>query len=451
MTKLTFPKDFLWGVATAAPQIEGAWDEDGKGESIWDRFSRIPGKIKNGDTPSVACDSYHRYEEDIRHLQALGVKSYRFSIAWPRVLPEGRGKPNSQGLDYYSRLIDGLLEAGILPNVTLYHWDLPQKLEDQGGWGNRQIIDWYCDYANLMFKTYGDRVPMWATFNEPIAVWVGYGTGFFAPGHADEQLARQALHHLLVAHGQAVRNFRHFNWPGGKIGIVIDIWRNFPAQDTPADRELARLEEEKNFRYFLHPLFIGGYSPAALAWLEQMRAMPEILPGDMEVIRAPLDFLGVNNYSRNILSVNPALNHAAELRHAHPERFTDNGWEVYPPALYAAVMAARDYAGNLPIYVTENGACYMDKPGPDGKIHDARRIAYYLGYLKELHHAIQDGADVRGYYAWSLMDNFEWSSGYQMRFGLLHTDFATLQRTWKDSAYAYQQIIRENGLDDEAN
>ena len=448
--KLIFPANFLWGVATAAPQIEGAWDADGKGESIWDRFSRLPGKIANGDTPSVACDSYHRYPEDIQNLKALGVKAYRFSIAWPRVLPEGRGQPNPKGLDYYNRLIDGLLAAGITPNVTLYHWDLPQKLEDQGGWGSRQVIDWFCDYADLMFKTYGDRVPMWATFNEPIAVWVGYGAGFFAPGRADEKLARQALHHLLVAHGQTVRNFRQLNL-AGKIGIVIDIWRNFPAQDTQADRDLCRMEEEKNFRYFLHPLFKGGYAPAALEWLEQMNALPEILPGDMETVQAPLDFLGVNNYSRNILSADPALDHAAELRRTHPERFTDTGWEVYPPAIYAAVRAAHDdYAGDLPIYITENGACYQDGPGPDGKIHDSRRSAYYRSYLKEVHRLIQDGVDVRGYFAWSLMDNFEWAAGYEKRFGLLYTDFNTLERTWKDSAYAYQKIIRENGLEDEA-
>ena len=445
---LKFPQDFLWGVATAATQIEGAWNEDGKGESIWDRFSQQPGKVANGDTPFVACDHYHRYESDVAEMVRLGVKTYRFSFAWPRILPQGSGTVNQKGLDFYKRLLEKLLQAGIVPNATLYHWDLPQALEARGGWPERASVGWFEDYAGLLFQTFGDQIPLWATFNEPIALWVGYGAGAFAPGYADEKLARQALHHLLLAHGSAVRTFRSLDMGTAKVGIVIDVWRRLPVRQIPQDQELARLEEATTFRYFMSPIFKGHYPQVALDWLAKQDALPLTEPGDMEVISAPIDFLGVNCYSVYRVSTDPALVDLEKRKRENPHLYTDVGWEVYPRAIYDALMTVkRDFSGDLPLYVTENGACFPDELSADGRVHDPRRITYLRGYLAELLRAIQDGADVRGYYAWSLLDNFEWSAGYSKRFGLLYTDYATQKRTWKDSASWYQDVIRRNGIE----
>jgi len=441
-----FPKNFAWGVATAAAQIEGAWNEDGKGETIWDRFAHTPGKIANGDTPETACDHYHRYAADIEQMKRLGVGTYRFSFSWARVLPQGTGSKNQKGLDLYHRLVDKLLAAGITPNATLYHWDLPQALQDRGGWPNRDSIGWYCDYAELMLGNFADRIPLWATFNEPIAVYVGYGDGFFAPGLRDEGAARQALHHLLVAHGQAVKGFRQLNATNAKIGIVVDIWKHHPARQCPEDIELALLNDEKTWGFFYNPLFRGKYGDRAVKDLTAQNAMPKIQAGDMEAIQAPLDFIGVNCYSRTLVSTDPSLVDLARRRQENPDGFAHLGSEIYPRAMYDAIMIAKEYAGSLPIYITENGICTDDSPGPDGKIHDTKRINYLRDYLQEVLRAIGDGADVRGYYLWSLMDNFEWSSGYQMRFGLLHVDFKTQERLWKDSAYWYQKLVRENKI-----
>ena len=441
-----FPKNFTWGVATAAAQIEGAWDEDGKGETIWDRFSHTPGKILNGDTPEVACDHYHRFAADIEQMKRLGVGSYRFSFSWARVLPQGTGSKNQKGLDFYHRLVDHLLAAGIIPNATLYHWDLPQALQERGGWPSRDSIEWYCDYAELMLRQFADRIPLWATFNEPIAVYVGYGDGFFAPGLRDEAAARQALHHVLVAHGKAVKGFRQLNATNAKIGIVVDIWKHHPARQCPEDIELALLNDEKTWGFFYNPLFRGKYGDRAVKDLTAQNAMPKIQEGDMVAIHAPLDFIGVNCYSRTVDSTDPSLADLAKRRQENPDSFAHLGSEIYPRAMYDALMIAKEYAGSLPVYITENGICTDDSPGPDGKIHDTKRINYLRDYLREVLRAIEAGADVRGYYLWSLMDNFEWSSGYQMRFGLLYVDFKTQERLWKDSAYWYQTAVRENKL-----
>lgn len=447
MAFLTFPKGFLWGVATSAPQIEGAWDEDGKSESIWDRFSRLPGKIFNGDTPSVACNHYHLYDSDVAEMARLGIKSYRFSFAWPRIFPEGTGRVNQKGLDFYKRLVEKLLQSRIVPNATLYHWDLPQALEERGGWPERNSITWFEDYAGLLFQTFGSQIPLWATFNEPIALWVGYGAGAFAPGHTSEKLARQALHHMLMAHGKAVRTFRSLDMGKSKIGIVIDVWKRLPVRDVQQDRDLALLEEETTYRYFMSPIFKGKYPQIALDWLKKQDAAPDIQPGDMEIISNPIDFIGVNCYSIYRVSTDPELVSSEKNRVTDKPEFTEVGWEVYPQAIYDAVMTVRqDFCGSLPIYLTENGACFNDLLTADGHVHDERRVAYFQAYLAELHRAIQDGADVRGYYAWSLMDNFEWTAGYSKRFGLLYTDYPTQRRIWKDSAYWYQQTIRDNGF-----
>jgi beta-glucosidase len=454
MTRIVFPPNFLWGVATSAPQIEGAWDADGRGESIWDRFSKLPGKIYNGDTPAVACDHYHLYETDVAEMVRLGVKTYRFSFAWPRILPQGTGPVNQKGLDFYKRLVDQLLKAGIVPNATLYHWDLPQALEDRGGWPVRDSVDWYEEYAGLLFETFGDQIKLWATFNEPIAIWVGYGAGAFAPGHQSEKLARQAIHHLLLAHGRAVRAFRSLDMGTAKIGIVIDVWRRLPVRDRPddpglaEDRELARLEEETTYRYFMSPIFKGHYPQFALDWLEKQASLPVTQAGDMEIIASPIDYIGVNCYSVYRVSTDPELVNPEKLQKEKPGLYTDVGWEVYPRSIYEAVMTVRqEFSGDLPIYLTENGACFPDLISEDGRVHDPRRVAYFQAYLAELYRAIQDGADVRGYYAWSLMDNFEWTAGYSKRFGLLYTDYPTQGRIWKDSAYWFQKTIRENGFE----
>ncbi len=448
MSFIQFPDRFLWGVATSAPQIEGAWNVDGKGESIWDRFSKQQGKIANGDTPSVACDHYHRFETDVAEMVRLGVKTYRFSFAWPRILPQGTGAVNQKGLDFYKRLVDKLLQAGIVPNATLYHWDLPQALEDRGGWPDRASVGWFEDYAGLLFQTFGSQIPLWATFNEPIALWVGYAAGAFAPGYTSEKLARQALHHLLLAHGKAVQAFRSLPMGESKIGIVIDVWRRLPVRDIQEDRDLARLEEETTFRYFMSPIFKGYYPAYALDWLKEHDAIPLTEPGDMEIISKPIDFLGVNCYSIYRVSTDPSLVDLKKLQREHPDQYTDVGWEIVPQSIYDAVMTVkRDFSGNLPLYLTENGACFADTLASDGKVHDRRRVAYFRTYLAELQRAIKDGADVRGYYAWSLMDNFEWSAGYSKRFGLFFTDYGRQRRIWKDSAYWYQDVIRKNGFE----
>lgn len=448
---LTFPEGFLWGVATSATQIEGAWTEDGKGESIWDRFAHTPGHIENGDTPDVACDHYHRWQEDLALLKELGVNTYRFSIAWPRVLPGGTGQVNRTGLDFYERLVDALLEAGITPNITMYHWDLPQALQERGGWANRDVAGWFGDYAAVITRALGDRVPLWATINEPNGILAGYVPGAFAPGIADPKLRYVVTHNVLLAHGTAVQAFRALAAKEAKIGIVIDIWNREPARPIDEDERLALDENEKNFHIYLNPLHKKCYTPYLMECMKAEEARPEIRPGDFEIIGAPLDYQGINAYTRVVVSTDPALNNQAERRQREPEAFSEpaRGIEIYPPLIYDVVMMfKRMYNDTLPIYITENGAwCGAeDEMGPDGQVHDPKRIRYTEGCLAELHRAIREGADVRGYYHWSLMDNFEWPAGYGMRIGLAHVDYPTQERTWKDSARRYMEIVRANGL-----
>lgn len=443
MTKINFPKGFLWGAATSAPQIEGAWNEDGKGESIWDRIWHLDAKA-NGDT---ACDHYHRVEEDIQMMKTLGLTTYRFSAAWPRILPEGTGAVNQKGLDFYKRLVYGLLKVGITPNLTLYHWDLPQCLHDKGGWTNRDAIGWYNEYAQVMFKTFANVVPVWATFNEPIAIYLGYATRGFAPRLGSEAAGWQAFHNAFVAHGQAVKQFRQFV-PQGKIGLVCDCWANYPARDCEADIDLARYRNESHTRYYMNALFKGRYSSYLGEKLSQKGMMPQIAPGDMESMSQPVDFVGVNCYSRYIVSMDEETNRQlAQDRQANPLKYSMVGWETYPQAIYDAVMMVKnEFAPHTPMYVTENGFGSPDQVSGDGRVHDARRIEYLTKYLAALQRTIQDGADVRGYYLWSLMDNFEWGS-YDPRFGIVYVDFTTQQRTWKDSAYWYQGVIANNGFE----
>ena len=443
MSEYVFPKNFLFGVATSAPQVEGAAAEDGRGPSIWDEFAKLPGKIYDGTRPDVTCDQYHHYREDAKLMKELGINSYRFSFSWSRILPEGKGAINQKGLDYYKRLLDALDENGILPNATLYHWDLPHALDQLGGWYNRDAVNWYADYAELLFRSFGDRIPYWATFNEPIATYIGYSGGRLAPGRGDEKSGRQANHHLLLAHGEGVRRFREIAPKAAQIGIVVDIWQHWPYRpDHTEDIALAELENEKSWRSYLNPLFKGAYTPELLAWMEQESVMPDIRPGDMERICQPLDFYGMNVYNRIRDCADPDLM-------ARETGVADGGnvlvRDFYPKAVYDAVKMLRErYDLRIPVLITENGDYAVnEKPDEQGKIHDGDRVRYLEGFLHWIGKALEEGADIRGYYVWSLMDNWEWSAGKVLRYGLCYTDYETQQRIPKDSAYWYKAFIQK--------
>lgn len=444
MTNPDLPAGFEFGVATSAFQIEGAWDADGKGPSIWDTFGHTPGKVL-GDVPGdVAVDHYHRFTEDIALMRDLGVDSYRMSLSWPRLLPTGVGPVNQRGVDFYDRVIDTLLEAGISPNVTLYHWDLPQALEDRGGWADRDVADWFGDYAALAFDRFGDRVRRWSTLNEPIAIWVGYGTGMFAPGHVRPAAGRQAMHNALLAHGRGVQAFRAAGSPG-EIGIVLDIWKREPASGSEADRLLAERGEDDGFRFFLDALRGGGYSERITERLTAEGTMPDVRDGDQELIESPIDYLGLNVYSRVV--VDAGKHDPAVWAQSNPNpggNFLDNGLEFYPRAVYEALhMVRNDYGWDGPVFITENGMA--DGASAAGEpLRDAERIRYVDGFLRWIAVAADEGFDVRGYYLWSLMDNYEWSAGFSQKYGIVHIDPETLHRTPKDSARWYAERIRQH-------
>ncbi len=436
---LTFPEHFVWGAATAAYQIEGAWNEDGRGESIWDRFSHTPGKIENGDTGDVACDHYHRWREDIHVMQQLGLKAYRFSIAWPRIYPLGRGAFNRAGVDFYSRLIDGLLAANIQPFITLYHWDLPQALHDRGGWLNRDTAYAFAEYAETMVRLLGDRVQFWATFNEPWCTsFLSYQLGIHAPGHQSEKEALQVAHHTLVAHGLAAQGMRASN-AGLKVGNVLNLWSIETLDETPAGRTLVEREWQRHLGWFLDPLLHAEYP--LLAWQERESNAPEMQPGDLKLAAQPLDFLGINNYDRTLLGRD-----GRRVRPVPGSEHTALGWEVHAPALRRLLNQLRQRYPLPPIYITENGAAFADVIEVDGRVHDPRRLNYLREYLTQVSLAIQDGVDVRGYFVWSLLDNFEWTFGYDKRFGLTYVDYATQQRIIKDSGRWYAQTIAQNWI-----
>ena len=431
-----FPPGFFWGAATSAYQIEGAWNEDGKGESIWDRFAHTPGKIHNGETGDIAVDHYHRYREDIGWMRQLGLKAYRFSIAWPRVLPRGRSDVNLAGLDFYDRLVDALLEAGIQPFPTLYHWDLPQALHDEGGWGNRDVCGYFADYAALMVKQLGDRVTRWTTFNEPqVVVDDGYIKGTFPPGITDLALARQVMHHLLVAHGLAVQAIRASD-PHAQAGIALNVWPVDSATASDADRAAAEGKWQMAAALYLDPLFRARYPLAAQAILQRVRMQP----GDMALIAQALDFIGINFYSRTVTGAQ------GDVKQSGSEH-TEMGWEVHPPSLRNMLLRlVREY--HLPpIYITENGAAFVDTISEDGLVHDVRRLAYLREHLKELRLAIEQGAPVQGYFVWTLMDNFEWAHGFSKRFGVVYVDHATQRRSMKESGEWYARVIARNGVE----
>lgn len=442
---ITFPENFIWGVATAAQQIEGAAFEDGRGASIWDVFSRLPGTIKNGGIPDVCCDSYHNIERDVAMLKELGVKAYRMSFSWPRILPKGTGEVNPAGIAYYKKLIAALKEAGILVNATIYHWDLPYALQCKGGFGNRKIIDWYLEYSRVLFDNFGEDVDYWVTFNEPIATYVGYAKGFFAPGLTDEKYARQCIHHLLLCHGEAVKLFRQRNFQNGQIGVVVDVWKHYPARpDNPEDIASAMMNNEiEGYGMFLHPLFCGGYSEELTAYMEELDLTPKMEEGDFETICQKLDFYGLNFY--NGLYDNVDELRAQEQRKAEGGNYQDRP-ESHPEAVTDVLhMVKERYCPDIPIIITENGLP-QDEDDPD-ILNDTERIEYVKAVLKGVWQAMDEGVDVRGYTLWTLMDNFEWSAGYAARYGVYYTDYETMRFTPKQSAKWYHQVIEEGGFE----
>lgn len=441
--KLVFPKGFVWGAATASYQIEGAWDEDGKGESIWDRFSHTPGNVDNGDTGDIACDHYHRWPEDVALMKAMGLKAYRFSISWPRVLSSGRGEVNQAGIDFYSNLVDALLEAGIEPWVTLYHWDLPQALQDRGGWPARLSADAFVEYADVVSRALGDRVKNWITLNEPwVSAFVGYRDGRHAPGLTHLDAAIAASHHLLLSHGRAVPVIRA-NCPDANVGITLNLTPQEPASPGIADRKAATWTDGYINRFFLDPLVGRGYPQDIVNGFGN--PMEFVQSGDMDTITVPVDFLGVNYYTRNIARDEDAENNEPATVFQGNE-ITEMDWEVYPKGLYNILGRLHfDYAFPA-IYITENGAAFSDEIDADGQVDDPARLSYIERHLEMVHNAIQIDVPVKGYFAWSLLDNFEWGFGYSKRFGIVYVDYQTQQRIPKSSAKWYRQVIKDNGV-----
>jgi beta-glucosidase len=451
-SSFSFPSNFFWGTATAAYQIEGAWKEDGKGESIWDRFAHTPGKIKDGGTGDVACDSYHRWREDIALMRAMNLNSYRFSVSWPRIQATGSGPANSKGLDYYSRLVDALLEARIRPFVTLYHWDLPQTLEDAGGWPNRDTAARYADYVDAMARSLGDRVSNWLLFNEPSAfVDLGYLEGIHAPGRKSLLDFLRASHTVNLAQGAGFRALKAAR-PAARVGTAYSMSPCQGVTDSQSDRVAAERCHAIANLWFLEPALKGRY-PEALAFLPET-AMG-IRPNDAEEMRAPLDFIGINLYFRTMAAAPSLMERISSVQEwlfpvnrtgGKQGPKTDMGWEIWPQALYDMVTRISHDFNRPQIEITESGCGYGDAPEASGMIHDARRIEYHRHYLQALGHAMADGADVRGYHAWSLMDNFEWAQGFSQRFGLAYVDFRTQKRTIKDSGRWYAKVAAENRL-----
>lgn len=443
MPTSVFPADFLWGAATSAYQIEGSPLADGAGESIWHRFAHMPGKIEGGDNGDVACDHYRRFADDVRLMREFGLQSYRFSIAWGRVLPEGTGRINQAGVDFYSRLVDTLLEHHIAPSATLYHWDLPAALDDRGGWAHPDAPRWFTEYAELMFRALGDRVPMWTTLNEPwVAMDNGYVTGGHAPGRHDWAEAARVSHNLLRSHAAAVALYRT-QWRN-EIGLVVNLVPVEPATDSAADRGAAvRMDAYLN-RHFLDPALLGKFPDELPALFGQ--AWPAIDSQSVAELRQPVDFIGVNYYLRIYVRDDPAAGPARAAIVSPPDRpRTALGWEIYPPGLAETLQWVSSRYNNVPQYVTENGAAFDDFTAPDGTIKDASRVQYLKEHLQAAGQALQAGILLRGYFVWSLLDNFEWQSGYSKRFGIVRVDYPSQRRIPKASARFYSEVIRSHG------
>jgi beta-glucosidase len=452
--KHVFPEGFLWGAATSSHQIEGGYGLGGRGESIWDRLEATPGRIEDGSHAGVACDHFHRWKEDVGLMKWLGINSYRFSLAWPRILPDGRGTPNAAGLDFYDSLVDALLEAGIEPFITLYHWDLPQALQDKGGWGERDTAEAFIEYTAAVAGRLGDRVRHWATHNEPWCVaTLGHESGDHAPGHCDPAEALRVAHHLLLSHGWAVGVLRE-HVPDVEAGIVLNLSPSWPATESDVDREAARHFDGFFNRWYLDPIFRGEYPADAIAdgirsgHLES-KDLPFVQSGDMAAISVPLDFLGLNYYSRTLVRAGDG-GEPSGVSAVPEDELTDMRWEVFPQGLYDTLMRLKDEYGPGKIYITENGAAYSDGPDTDGRVADARRIEYLRSHILQAHRALADGAPLRGYFVWSLLDNFEWAHGYTKRFGLFWVDYDSQERTPKDSAFWYKDVVAANAVSDQS-
>ncbi len=441
---IRFPDGFLWGAATSAYQIEGSPLADGAGPSIWHRFAHMPGRTFEDQTGDVACDHYRRWREDVGIMRELGLTAYRFSLSWSRILPEGRGAINRPGLDFYARLIDHLLANGIQPLVTLYHWDLPAALDDRGGWSNRDIASWFADYARVAFRAFGDRVPLWATINEPWVVMdAGYLHGVHAPGHRDLAEAPLVSHNLLRAHGAAVQACRAE--AGGQIGLVVNLEPKSPASTAVPDLAATVRADAYMNRQFLDPLLAGAYPEE----MEEIfgRAWPAFPAADFRLIQEPSDFLGINYYTRAIVRQDDTAPPVFAASVPQPDSlYTETGWEVHPDSLRRVLLWVRQQYGNIPFYITENGAAFPDPAQAAGeRMQDPLRVAYLRQHLLAAHAALHAGVDLRGYFVWSLLDNYEWACGYAKRFGLVHVDYATQKRTLKASADFYREVIRSRG------
>lgn len=457
-----FPDGFLWGAATSAYQIEGSADVDGRTPSIWDTFSKTPGRVVNGDTGDRACDSYRRVEEDVALLRGLGVRAYRFSISWSRVMPAGRGALNGAGVEYYRKLVRLLREAGITPMVTLYHWDLPQALHDEGGWMNRRCAHDFAEYAKAMFNALGDEVPYWFTINEPwCASILSHAFGLHAPGEKDLQNAITVAHHLLLAHGLAVKEFRRCE-RAGKIGMAPNVEWHEPYSHHPDDVDACERGLDWFNRWFIDPLYHGRYPQRMLARYAEIGIRPPVEEGDMAIIGQRPDMLGINyytgSYTRHATPAHAAAEPADEaMRQIHHLRLvesvdvpgfkkTDIDWNVFADGFYKVLVWLKEEYGNPPVLITENGACDNTLPDAHGQVDDAMRVEYFRRHVIAVDRALRSGCDIRGYMAWSLMDNFEWAFGYGMRFGLVHVDFDDFTRTPKESYRWYQRLIQEGGF-----
>jgi beta-glucosidase len=445
---MRFPQGFLWGAATASYQIEGAAHEDGRGESIWDRFSRVPGNIVNGDTGDVADDHYHRYASDVDLMAELGLQGYRFSVAWPRIYPTGSGPVNEKGVDFYKRLVDKLHSKKITPAATLYHWDLPQALQEKGGWANRDTVERFAEYAATIFRALGDQVPLWITHNEPwCSSFLGHFRGVHAPGIKDLKTALAAAHHILLSHGRAVQELRATG-SKSQIGMTLSLFPTYPLHATAEDREAARLSDGYTNRWFLDPTLKGAYPTDAVANFERLVGpLDYVRDGDMATIGGPMDFVGVNYYHRRSIESAPANDLGWIVHDRLPGTpTTDMGWEIVPHCLTDLLLRLQADYGNIPVYITENGAVMDDEISPDGQVHDPKRVDFLRLHFEAAHKAIEGGANLKGYFVWSFMDNYEWAFGYTKRFGIVYVDYATQRRIPKDSARFLSQVIAKNGL-----
>ncbi|OES46639.1 GH1 family beta-glucosidase [Domibacillus iocasae] len=446
MAIIEFPKEMKWGAATAAYQIEGAALEDGRGLSIWDTFSKTPGNVLNGDNGDVACDSYHRYKEDVQIMKELGINVYRFSISWPRIFPAGTGEINQKGLQYYHNLVDELLENGIEPMCTLYHWDLPQALQDQGGWENRKTVDAFADYAEQIFKEFDGKIKKWITINEPWCVsFLSNFIGIHAPGFQNLKLATDISHHLLLAHGKAVARFRDLKVEGS-IGYAPNTEWLEPFSSKQEDIDACNRGMGWFIEWFFDPVFKGQYPHFMLEVFDKHGAAPAIQAGDMEIISQKIDFVGINYYTGSVgrYKKDADLFDLEKVDIGYEK--TDFDWNIYPEGFYKVLLKIKDQYGDIPVYITENGACYNDEV-ENGRVKDQGRIDYLKQHLTSLKRAMDSGVQIKGYLAWSLLDNFEWAEGYHKRFGIVHVDFNTLKRTKKDSYYWYKQTVKNGWFD----